>query len=124
MQTIDLMNRLHALDTALAACQRQAIAVDVGGAGVAVLGIADGCLGVLEHREEVVHRVESPLMTLSSRSRPVFVEWNKHRGLGRYFRRFEAPRRSLPVRLAVYAIIWARFPIAVLRAASRARGAT
>jgi len=28
MQTIDLMNRLHALDTALAACQRQAIAVD------------------------------------------------------------------------------------------------
>ena len=28
VQTMDLMNRLHALDTALAACQRQAIAVD------------------------------------------------------------------------------------------------
>ncbi|MGY0634080.1 glycosyltransferase family 2 protein [Luteimonas sp. A478] len=59
---------------------------------------------------------------VSSRSRPVFVEWNKHRGLGRYFRRFEAPKRSLPVRLAVYAIIWARFPIAVLRAVSRSQG--
>lgn len=28
MSTIDLMTRLHALDAALAACQRQAIAVD------------------------------------------------------------------------------------------------
>lgn len=28
MQTLDLMTRLHALDAALAACQRQAIAVD------------------------------------------------------------------------------------------------
>ena len=28
MQTLDLMARLHALDAALAACQRQAIAVD------------------------------------------------------------------------------------------------
>lgn len=27
MQTIELMNRLHALDSALASCQRQAIAV-------------------------------------------------------------------------------------------------
>src|SRR5690606_35969919 len=28
---------------------------------------------------------------VSSRSRPVFVDWHKHRGLARYFRKFEAP---------------------------------
>ena len=44
---------------------------------------------------------------VSSRSRPLFVEWHKHRGLWRYFQRFEAPARRLPVRLAVWAAIWA-----------------
>ena len=56
---------------------------------------------------------------VSSRSRPVFVEWHKHRGLARYFRRFEAPRRGLFVRLCVYAMIWMRFPLAALRALVR-----
>ena len=53
---------------------------------------------------------------VSSRSRPVFVEWHKHRGLARYFRKFEAPRRAWPLRIVVYAMIWARFPLAALRA--------
>lgn len=44
---------------------------------------------------------------VSSRSRPYFVEWHKHRGLWRYFRKFEAPRRSLPVRIGVWGAIWA-----------------
>ena len=56
---------------------------------------------------------------VSSRSRPVFVEWHKHRGLWRYFRKFEAPRRGVLVRLCVYAMIWTRFPIAAVRAALR-----
>lgn len=56
---------------------------------------------------------------VSSRSRPLFVEWHKHRGLARYFRKFEAPRRGLFVRLCVYAMIWARFPLAALRAMAR-----
>lgn len=56
---------------------------------------------------------------VSSRSRPVFVEWHKHRGLARYFRRFEASRRGALVRLSVYAMIWMRFPLAALRAAVR-----
>lgn len=59
---------------------------------------------------------------VSSRSRPVFVEWHKHRGLWRYFRRFEAPRRSLPLRLAVWCAIWARFPLALFRRVLDARG--
>jgi len=44
---------------------------------------------------------------VSSRARPYFVEWHKHRGLWRYFQKFEAGRRSLPVRMAVWAAIWA-----------------
>lgn len=56
---------------------------------------------------------------VSSRSRPLFVEWHKHRGLARYFRRFEAPRRGVLVRMGVYLAIWARFPFAALRAVAR-----
>ena len=56
---------------------------------------------------------------VSSRSRPLFVEWNKHRGLWRYFGKFEAPHRGLFMRAAVFAMIWGRFPFAVLRASMR-----
>ena len=52
---------------------------------------------------------------VSSRSRPLFVEWHKHRGLWRYFRKFEAASRTWPQRVAVWTMIWARFPLAVLR---------
>jgi GT2 family glycosyltransferase len=44
---------------------------------------------------------------VSSRSRPFFVEWHKHKGLWRYFQKFEAGQRSMPVRVAVFAAIWA-----------------
>jgi GT2 family glycosyltransferase len=56
---------------------------------------------------------------VSSRSRPLFVEWHKHRGLWRYFSKFEAPRRGPGARVAVFAMIWGRFPFAALRAMSR-----
>lgn len=49
------------------------------------------------------------LRGVSSRSRPFFVEWHKHRGLWRYFRRFEAPRRGPLVRATVWLAIWARW---------------
>ncbi|KAF1714232.1 glycosyl transferase [Pseudoxanthomonas yeongjuensis] len=49
------------------------------------------------------------LRGVSSRARPVFVEWHKHRGLWRYFRKFEAPRRSMFTSAAVFALIWSRF---------------
>ena len=57
---------------------------------------------------------------VSSRSRPLFVEWHKHRGLWRYFRKFEAPRRGIATRAAVLAAIWAHFLLR-LPAAMRAR---
>ncbi|UHQ25248.1 glycosyltransferase family 2 protein [Lysobacter sp. 5GHs7-4] len=53
---------------------------------------------------------------VSSRSRPLFVEWHKHRGLWRYFRKFEYARRGPLTRAGVFAAIWLRFPIAALRA--------
>lgn len=55
------------------------------------------------------------LRGVSSRSRPLFVEWHKHRGLWRYFRRFEAPRRGIATRAAVFAAIWAHFLLGLPR---------
>jgi hypothetical protein len=73
-----------------------------------------GALVAVANDVRVVH-----IRGVSSRSRPLFVEWHKHRGLWRYFTRFEAPHRSAAMRAAVFAAIWLRFPLAVLRAASR-----
>ncbi|HEY0504829.1 MAG TPA: glycosyltransferase family 2 protein [Lysobacter sp.] len=56
---------------------------------------------------------------VSSRSRPLFVEWHKHRGLWRYYRKFEAPRRGASTTAAVFAAIWLRFPLAYVRARMR-----
>ncbi|GAB3334634.1 glycosyltransferase family 2 protein [Marilutibacter aestuarii] len=75
---------------------------------------AAGATLAVANRVSVVH-----VRGVSSRSRPVFVEWHKHRGLWRYFRTFEAPRRGLAMRAAVFATIWLRFPVAVLRALLR-----
>jgi GT2 family glycosyltransferase len=54
---------------------------------------------------------------VSSRSRPVFVEWHKHRGLWRYFSKFESPGQGPIMRAAVFLAIWLRFPLSVARAA-------
>ncbi|TLX20932.1 glycosyltransferase family 2 protein [Thermomonas fusca] len=89
--------RLHAEDLDLCRRVRQA-----GG----VVAIANDI--------EVLH-----VRGVSSRSRPLFVEWHKHRGLWRYFRKFEAARRGRITRAAVFAMIWGRFPLAALRAALR-----
>ena len=89
--------RLHAEDLDL--CRR------VRGAGATV---------AVANAVRVLH-----VRGVSSRSRPVFVEWHKHRGLWRYFRKFEAPARPWQTRVAVWLAIALRFPVAVLRAAVR-----
>ncbi|QNR97863.1 glycosyltransferase family 2 protein [Stenotrophomonas sp. 169] len=85
--------RLHAEDLDL--CRRVR---DAGG----VVAIANDL--------QVVH-----VRGVSSRSRPFFVEWHKHRGLWRYFKRFEAHQRSVPVRVAVWGAIWAHAVLQVPR---------
>jgi GT2 family glycosyltransferase len=97
LQGFDTSYRLHAEDLDLCRRSREA------GALVAVAN--DVC---------VVH-----IRGVSSRSRPFFVEWHKHRGLWRYFSKFEAQRRSFFTRYAVFAAIWGRFPFAVLGALRR-----
>ena len=58
---------------------------------------------------------------VSSRSRPLFVEWHKHRGFWRYFGKFEAARRGALTRIGVFAMIWGRFPLAALSALARSQ---
>ena len=56
---------------------------------------------------------------VSSRSRPVWVHWQKHRGMQRFYSKFQAAQHALPVRWLVVASIWLRFtmtlPLAMLR---------
>lgn len=71
---------------------------------------AAGAVVAVANDVRVVH-----IRGVSSRSRPLFVEWHKHRGLWRYFRKFEAARRGWLTRAAVFAAIWARFPLALAK---------
>lgn len=48
---------------------------------------------------------------LSSASRPVWVHWQKHRGMQRFFRKFQAGQTSLPLRWLVITGIWLRFAV-------------
>lgn len=89
----DTAYRLHAEDLDL--CRRARMA----GAVVAVAN--DIC---------VLH-----VRGVSSRARPLFVEWHKHRGFWRYFRKFEAPRRSMLTSTAVLAMIGLRFLMVFVR---------
>lgn len=75
---------------------------------------AAGAVIAVANRVRVLH-----VRGVSSRSRPLFVEWHKHRGLWRYFSKFEAPRRGALTRAVVLMAIWLRFPFAVLRALVR-----
>lgn len=46
---------------------------------------------------------------VSSRSRPFWVHKQKHKGMARFFRKFQAPAYGFPVRWLVYSGIWIRF---------------
>lgn len=85
--------RLHAEDLDL--CRR---AREAG----ALVGVANDI--------QVVH-----VRGVSSRARPVFVEWHKHRGLWRYFRKFESSQRSALTRLGVWCAIWAHFIVVMVK---------
>lgn len=58
----------------------------------------------------------------SSRARPVWVEWQKHRGMWRYFRKFDAPTSPWWLRALVPLGLAAHFPLAAARAWWRNRG--
>lgn len=77
---------------------------------------AEGALVACANDVRVLH-----VRGVSSRSRPLFVEWHKHRGLWRYYRTFDASGHGRLVRTAVFGMIWGRFPFALARACWRAR---
>jgi len=56
---------------------------------------------------------------LSSRKRPFWVHYQKHLGMARFFRKFQADATSFPLRLLVYTGIWLRFivlwPLSLIR---------
>jgi N-acetylglucosaminyl-diphospho-decaprenol L-rhamnosyltransferase len=55
------------------------------------------------------------LRGVSSRRRPLWVEWQKHRGMWRYFVKFEAARTALPMRGLLWLALWAHFIVAAPR---------
>jgi hypothetical protein len=61
------------------------------------------------------------LKGVSSRRRPLRVELAKHRGLLRYFDKFDAPHTALPLRLLIRLGAWLRLLFAVARALLRKR---
>lgn len=48
---------------------------------------------------------------VSSRSRPVFVEWHKHKGMMRFYRKFFRQQYPGPLMLLVGLGIWSRFAV-------------
>ncbi len=56
---------------------------------------------------------------LSSRSRPTWVHFQKHRGMARFFRKFQAKTTAFPISILVYTGIWLRFivlwPLVLIR---------
>ncbi len=77
---------------------------------------AAGAVVAVANDVRVVH-----VRGVSSRGRPLFVEWHKHRGFSRYYRKFEAPQRGPLVSVLVHALIWCRFPVAAVGALRRWR---
>lgn len=61
------------------------------------------------------------LRGVSSRRRPAWVEWQKHRGLWRYFCKFEAARTPAPMRALLWTALWLHGLGAAVRAGWRAR---
>lgn len=50
-----------------------------------------------------------------SRSRPVFVEWNKHKGMQRFYKKHFARQYSLPMMWLVITGIWFRFGLSLIK---------
>ena len=61
------------------------------------------------------------LRGVSSQRRPLWVEWQKHRGMWRYFSKFEAAQTSLSMRGLLWLALWTHYFIVAPRALLRTR---
>lgn len=66
------------------------------------------------NRVRVLH-----LRGVSSRRRPWWVEWHKHRGIWRYLRHFDPQLRNPMWWVLAWLLVWAHLPLAALRAFAR-----
>lgn len=48
-------------------------------------------------------------------SRPIFVEWSKHKGMHRFYRKFFSSQYPIPVRWLVWVGIWLRFALSITK---------
>ena len=84
----------------------------------------DLCRRVREAGYEVLvanDLVVTHLRGVSSRRRPAWVEWQKHRGMWRYFRKFEAAQTPVWLQPLLFIALWLHLPLALARLAWKRR---
>ena len=72
----------------------------------------DWCMRFRQKGWKVIFVPEAKLvhhLGTCSRGRPFFVEWHKHRGMVRFYRKFFSHQYPGPMLFAVVAAVWARF---------------
>lgn len=72
----------------------------------------DWCMRFVRAGWEILFVPSAPIthaQGVCSKSRPLFVEWHKHKGMTRFYRKFFRASYSLPLLWLVIAAIWGRF---------------
>jgi len=72
----------------------------------------DWCMRFVRAGWEILFVPSAPIthaQGVCSKSRPLFVEWHKHKGMTRFYRKFFRTSYSLPLLWLVIAAIWGRF---------------
>jgi len=86
----------------------------------------DWCLRFRQKGWDILFVPDAPVVHYQgacSRARPLFVEWHKHRGMLRFYRKFFRQRYPGPLMGLVAAGVWLRFGMVALRhTARRLRG--
>jgi GT2 family glycosyltransferase len=82
----------------------------------------DWCLRFRQKGWDILFVPDAPVVHYqgtSSRARPLFVEWHKHRGMLRFYRKFFRQRTPGPLMGLVALGVWLRFGFVALRHALR-----
>ena len=85
----------------------------------------DWCLRFRQKGWDILFVPDAPVVHYQgtcSRTRPLFVEWHKHRGMLRFYRKFFRQRHSGPFMGLVAAGVWLRFGMVALRHTARRIG--
>lgn len=72
----------------------------------------DWCMRFVRAGWEILFVPSAPIthaQGVCSKSRPLFVEWHKHKGMTRFYRKFFRSSYSMPLLWLVIAAIWGRF---------------